>query len=265
MPLAGVRMLWHHHHHQLGCTHAGWIHEVFQPCTTTEHWAWPPPPKQRELLGQRVTISSPKNIKRKHELCFSSHLVFCSLQLWWWGDLQVGGATRLLQPWLSASCPPAAALQSSAGPSTKGAWPAPRARRRSVPPSSPACIAPGSRRRPTMAIITRPQMPTSRTTTKSTAKRRTSSRRRRKEVGLRLSACLWIFAHLTCRDEWTLTLARRLNPVHTRIARSLDKPDSFVYIQRKQRWNKSSCVKKKKLLVSYKMHVFKVFLHFLTL
>lgn len=163
------------------------------------------PLKQRELLGQRVTISSPRNIQRKHELCFSSHLVFCSLQLWWWADLQVGGATRLLQPWLSASCPPAAALQSSAGPSTKGAWPAPRARRRSVPPSSPACIAPGSRRRLTMAIITRPQMPTSRTTTKSTAKRRTSSRRRRKEVGLRLSACLWICAHLTCRDEWTLS------------------------------------------------------------
>lgn len=117
---------------------------------------------------------------------FHRHPAFCLLQLWWWGDLQVGGATRLLQPWLSASCPPAAALQSNAGLSTKGVWPAPRALRRSVPPSFLACIAQGSRHLLTMAIITRPQMPMSRTTTKSTAKRRTSSKRRRKEVGLRL-------------------------------------------------------------------------------
>lgn len=98
------------------------------------------------------------------------------------GDVPVRGVTRPVQQWLSASCPPAAALQSSGGQSTQGALPAPPALRKSAPPSSLACTALGNHRHLMMAIIMRHQMPMSRMMTKSTARRRTSSRRRRKEV-----------------------------------------------------------------------------------
>lgn len=98
------------------------------------------------------------------------------------GDVPARGVTRPQQQWLSASCPPAAALQSSGGQSTRGALPAPPAPRKSAPLSSLACTAPGNRRRLMMAIITRHQMPTSQTMTRSTARRRTNSRRRRREV-----------------------------------------------------------------------------------
>lgn len=64
MPLAGVRMLWHHHHHQLGCTHAGWIHEVFQPCTMTEHWAWLPPKTEGAAGTESNNIFTKKHSKK---------------------------------------------------------------------------------------------------------------------------------------------------------------------------------------------------------
>lgn len=90
--------------------------------------------------------------------------------------------TRLQQPWLSASCPPAAAPLSSAGLSTLGVWLAPPALRRSVPQSSLACTALENHRHLMTAITTRHQTPMCPMMTKSTARRRTSSRRRRKEV-----------------------------------------------------------------------------------
>lgn len=115
--------------------------------------------------------------------------------MWWWGDVPVGGATRPEKLWLSASCPPAAALQSSAGLSTQGAWPAPPALKRSAPPSSPGCIVRENHRRLMMDITMSPLIPTYQTMTKSTARRRTSSRRRRK--GVRNCSCnvLFLFSH----------------------------------------------------------------------
>lgn len=113
------------------------------------------------------------------------------MQVRWGLDVSVSGAIRPDQTWPSASCRPAAALQSSAGPITPEAWPAPRAPRRSAPPSSRACTAQASRRRLTMDIITSLQTRTSQTTTRSTARRRTNSRRRRK--GVRCGFTFWQF------------------------------------------------------------------------
>lgn len=158
----------------------------------TEHWDWAWTPSQNPKTGGYTrTFYFALPARGQNEALM--HLR-CSLQRWWWGDLQGGGTTRPLQPWLSASCPPAAALQSNAGLSIKGAWLAPQALRRSVPPSSLACIVQGSHRRPMMAIITRPRMLTSQTTTKSTAKRKTSSRRRKKEVSATTKMVkFWLF------------------------------------------------------------------------
>lgn len=116
-------------------------------------------------------------------LCCVSISHFCLLQVWWRGDVPTArGVIRAEQPWLSASCLPAAALQSSAGLSTQGAWPAPPALRRSVPPSSPGCTALESRHHRTTVITMRHPTLMCQMMTKSTAKRRTSSRKRRKGV-----------------------------------------------------------------------------------
>lgn len=83
--------------------------------------------------------------------------------------------------WRSASCHPVAALRSRGGPSTQGEWLVPRARKKSVPLSSRACIVRATPRpHTTDTIMSRPiQHPMTR---RNTTRRRTSLRRRRNAV-----------------------------------------------------------------------------------
>lgn len=128
-------------------------------------------------------------------------------------DVMEGWGTRLLQPWLSASCPPAAAPLSSAGLSTLAAWLAPPALRRSVPLNSLAYTARGNPRHLMTAITTRRQMLTCPMMTKSTARRRTSSRKRRREVRTDYAEQLWVTVMIRYFDHLLLFYGTFICPV----------------------------------------------------